>query len=338
MMQQITLPEEIVLRFYNEDEECICIREISHINYGGQARIYKFNHGGNEYLLKAVFANDRKIFRTIDSIRQKLLKEKELPESIINRTLPIGQGCCNGNVFEGIGSFKFACLFVFKYLNGKSLTEVVPPVSARYILDYLKNNNIDNFEIRKRIATDIAHILALLEKNDIVHGDLQDNWLVDDEYKVHLIDIEGSGILKGNSWEWVPLAEGKPGYLRPSEDVKEGKVWIRKTTLHTDRWMGFNLIFNVLTGIKHPFFFLPVCDKEKINRLINQINLDKKDWIPHCLDNSGFEDLSDPGLRAFFEQLPIGLRSLFFQTFIIGYNDPESRASFQEIHKALITL
>lgn len=339
MMQRIILSEEIVCNFYDKNDGQIRIKEITQFSYGGQARIYKFNHGEKEYLLKAVFSNDRKIFRAIDSIRQKLLKEEDLPASVINRTLPIGQGCCKGNVFEGIGSFKFACLFIFKYLNGKALADTVPPVSTKYISDYLKSNSIDNFEVRKRIATSIAQILALLEKNDIVHGDLQDNWLVDNENNVHLIDIEGSGILKGNGWEWAPLAEGKPGYLRPAEDEKDGKTWIRKTTIHTDRWIGLNLIFNVLTGIKHPFFFLSVCDKEKINRFISQTNLKKKDWTPYCIDNSDFKNLlSDPDLRKFFDQLPIELRNLFFQTFITGYNNPESRATFQDIYKALTTL
>lgn len=327
-MSTVRLLEGIGINFYDKNLEAIRLNELEQINYGGQARLYKFRHNGVDYLLKAVFCNDRKIFRAINTIRSKLLKEHDLPATIIRRTLPIGQGCCNASYFDGIGMFKYACLFVFNYLAGKDLNELMPSIRTEFLNDYLKNSSIENFDERKRIAKDIAKILMLLEKNDIVHGDLQDNWMIDESNNVNLIDIEGSGILKGNSWDWAPITEGKAGYLRPGEDKKEGKDWIRKTTLQTDRWIGFTLIFNVLTGIKHPYFFLPISDRTRIIKFINETDPKIKDY----------KKLIDPALHGFFEQLPLEFRELLFRTFILGYNEPNNRASFQEIYQAIIRI
>lgn len=317
-----------------------------HLNTGGQGQIYQcLEQDGKHYLVKAMF-NEDSIFKRLHAAKTRL--NSKLPLSLNKRSFPIGQGYCSPQEI-GITSAKGIYLLAFDWLDAESLDLKFRIVEDDKVTDFVQQNNIPYFNVRKKIAMDIAEALMLLENAGIVHGDLYpDNFMVDPNNQVHLIDLEGCGIShKYNQWLYHPIASGKrstfpyppstTGEYKTSHDAEGNTYKYIKTSAYTDRWTGLSLIWYVLTSLPSPFVFLKNGGESNISALQNAAQNSPPQWIPVVSNFDKWSTKCTPQhFQAFFNQhfLP-DFGKLLHKTFITGFNNPSQRSTFKEIYAVL---
>lgn len=127
----------------------------------------------------------------------------------------------------------------------------------KLILPYLRHGCLHHFlrtvpgpssTQRLQFASDAAEALSLLHESGIVHGDVNSwNFLVDDEFRLCVIDFSGSTVdgLNGSAFEGVRYC-----LPRSIEDL---------STVRTDLFALGSLIYEIVTG-REPF--ADVLDRE----------------------------------------------------------------------------
>ena len=298
-------------------------KDIEFIDAGGQGPIYKWSN------MTLKFHEDDSILRKMVELRkrlkayQNLSNARPMPKGLAERTFMVCTGTAEGS---DIGTPMRKHLFVlgFNWLEGSKF-------------DY-------SLKVEQSVRVDMASVLVnqllYLEKLGVVHADINpSNYLVDKDNVPHMIDIEGAGLLHGQTGNWLyrPAVLGKkvPGFISPPEAQTQPPT----VDQYTDRWFGLILVTCMLAGAS-PFFFLTRADKPSLTEFRDcAIKGFQKTslvvWPPEGIENH--QHLQEPirnsntmeKLRKLWGKFAKGrLVPLLFNTFVRGMNNPKKRSSF----------
>ncbi|MHA2297992.1 MAG: lipopolysaccharide kinase InaA family protein [Candidatus Hodarchaeales archaeon] len=307
---------------------------------GSQSIIYKWLYNDECYIVKVFTAGSatNEIFRRIKIIRQRIRKIKDIPVPfpIIERTLPLAQGYIYAEEleedFEGVVSF-FPFL-VFNYIEGVTLQ------------DYLRNED-DHCSMRRcRVLEGFIDLLCVIEKAGLVHCDLYpENFLVDNESKMYLIDLESAGIqfiedgISKKSWLFRPLVRGRRGYFcYPPEMIKDELLFF-------DRWQYMYLVFRILFKNWHPLHFLKRIDFPALEALYKATKHKDNQWPPEFKKKKRIEPFlnSEPNAEQFRIMINQFLGDkypdfahLLIQTYITGLKEGKKRPTMCKDIKPVI--
>ncbi|MCS7243279.1 MAG: protein kinase [Candidatus Calescibacterium sp.] len=287
--------------------------------FGGQGRIYFYR----DYLLKVLPLDDDtesipRRFKTLKKVCANL--NDEIKKFIVYRGIPLSISVDFKNYFNFRTTDK-AILLLFNFLDGEDLFNFLKdelPLSQKRINVYRK----------------LIDILIAVNSVGIIHGDLYpDNFLVDKNEDVYILDLEGAGILiDRKEWEWKPLVIGKESLFPLPPEVK----FKNEFTIYSDVWTGVYLLFFILTGIK-PLDFMLRNDHKYLQSIIPSINKSKNSWPPELPVNSIREQRKYADFHSFYSSLfkKKKLSEILINTYIKGYLDYTYRPKFEEIKEAI---
>jgi len=313
------------IRFYNNTHYNINVStDIKQISFGGQSRIYVWRVKDRIFLIKAM-PDCPNLFRRIRDLRIGLGDTKVF--SIKYRSLPIGQGFGTPEEF-GFKTAKMIYLLVFNYIEGIGIRE------------YFGDNEKPLSPKRICLAKQVLDILIHLQSKFIVHGDLYpDNFIIDGNNIVYILDIESAGITNEfwKNWKWHSLVIGKTHVFPNGPEVEDNKC----ISTFSDRWIGTYLIFWILCGF-HPFPFLSCIDNNSLKQLAERTNRKHICWPPILLrdlqgniKNKTFSiEKFDTFMSHYFKQY-CTFDKIINLTYIYGYDNPQKRPSFREILESL---
>jgi len=316
--------EGLQARFLDGTSRDIDFTGFTYLCSGGTSTIYTGEIDSTPCVMKIITTacDYRDIFRRVRVIRERLLAQKNLPASFARRSVPIAQGLIESTMLgPSFSDLKETYPFLaFNFIEGESLARYLegsPPGSGK----------------RTRACKSLLGICVCLERAGIVHYDLYpDNFLVDANGRIYLIDLESAGVSSGGQWTWKPLVKGKTGIfcLPPDADP-----CLEACSPYFDRWNAVYLAFWVLFGY-HPMEFLTRCDTEVLELLVASTSTSQPVWPPRLKNKADIEPYlvkdgvldqmaSDSG-RVFqgatnasrFNELLVG-------TFIKGFHHPEKR-------------
>ncbi|MEQ9714973.1 MAG: protein kinase [Candidatus Asgardarchaeum sp.] len=313
-------------RFYSNPIQVNVENDLKNENYGGQARIYSWKFRNKKFIVKAI-PDDSEIFRRMRDIYYALSdrKRRKIPHSIFLRGIPVAQGLGTPEEFK-FRTAKSVYLLVFRYTYGEILSEYFkkrkePPLS----------------DVRKNIAKKLLDILIYMQDRNVIHGDLYpDNFLVDRNGQVFIMDFEGAGVMNSNRrfWIWKPTVLGKDYIFPNPPEVKRTGV----PSFFSDRWIGVFLIFWTLVGI-HPLPFLIRIDNKALEDLYNNTDKNKHQWPPVIKSTCKYIQKEYPieKFRTFMEHYfgDTNFGRILFLTYIIGFKEPSKRPSFREVKVSL---
>ncbi|MCX7758739.1 MAG: protein kinase [bacterium] len=295
------------------------IEELKDPIFGGQGRIYFYR----DYILKVLPLDDDtesipRRFKTLKKVCSNITDE--IKKFIIYRGIPLSISVDFKNYFNFKTTDK-AILLLFNFLDGKDLFNFLKdelPLSQKRINIYKK----------------LINILIAVNLVGIIHGDLYpDNFLVDKNEDVYILDLEGAGILiDRKEWEWKPLVIGKESLFPLPPEVK----FKNEFTIYSDVWTGVYLLFFILTGIK-PLDFMLRNDHKYLQSIIPSINKSKNSWPPELPVNSIREQRKYADFHSFYSSLfkKKKLSEILINTYVKGYLDYTCRPKFEEIKEAI---
>lgn len=297
--------------------------DIEFVDAGGQGPIYKWN----DMTLK--FHEDDSILRKMVELKRRLKTYQNLPNArpvpkgLAHRTFMICTGTAEGSDI-GTPMRKHLYVLGFNWLDGERF-DYRPKMKQTARVD---------------MASILVNQLLYLEKLGVVHADINpSNYLVDKDNIPHMIDIEGAGLLHGQTGNWLyrPAVLGKkvPGFISPPEAQTEPPT----VDQYTDRWFGLILVTCMLSGTS-PFFFLTRADKPSLDefRECATKGFQKTSqvvWPPAGIESH--QHLQEPlrnsattqKLRNLWGKFAKGrLAPLLFNTFVRGIDDSKKRSSF----------
>jgi serine/threonine protein kinase len=307
--------------------------ELELISFGGQGQIYKWEHQGKHYVIKAVL-NDESVFRRLNQMREaveRLAKGlgQRIPEGILKRAFPVGRGWVDNPEELGFDKSDQMTVIVYNWIDGEPLDSYLysqlcsePPLSS----------------VRVKLAKQVLELLAFLEKAGIANYDMfPDNFVVDPLGQVYIIDMEGAGLFDPNTrtWVWTPVALGKnfPGYCKPPEfDAVDEDLKV-----FSYRWIGASLVFHILFGVS-PFAFMRRIDLKALLELYDYVDKGAIAWPPYGAEKTQYVNPRlDPAKFRTLIRSSCGVGSrgvcplemLAFLTFISGFDKPAHRPSFE---------
>jgi len=207
-------------------------------------------------------------------------------------------------------------------------------VDGPLLTDYLRGEDPLSPK-RIRAAKQLLDILIFLQNHGVVHSDLYpDNFMVDRQGKVCVLDLEGAGIKTASgNWDFKPVVTGKT-YLWPLPPEVEG--FGGTPTFQSDIWVGAYLIFETLTGFK-PLDFMLRMDREALEDLC-QAATSTPCWPPEVRSlRFANPDFPLSEMRRFmdyyFKDTCFG--GLLFATYVVGWKTPPARPAFPIFKTAL---
>lgn len=295
---------------------------------GGQGRVYRGKINGKDTLLKVMpdfTLGAAQTFRRLKGMRGSFMRLKDTLKLADNdpafdrvtyRGLPIGQGTARPDEFQ-YPQAKTLYIFAFHFIDG--------PLLEKYLKDEEPLS-----ERRKKVAKQIIDIMIFLRQGGIVHNDLYpDNFIVDRQGKVFIMDLEGAGIRDNTrrNWEWKPTVGGKPQIWPVAPEVESGTP-----TFQSDIWIGAYLLFWTLTGFK-PLDFMSRIDKKAMDDLYDSVNHKRPCWPPILQKELRFVNSAFPPekMKEFMDYYFQGTHfgATLFATYVPGYKKPHTRPSFR---------
>ena len=285
--------------------------------FGGQGRIYFYEN----YIIK-VFPLDEnsesipRRFRSLKKICTRI--DPNVYPFITFRGIPLATAVDVKNYFN-FKTVDKAILLLFNLVKGQDL------------FDYLK----DEFPLSEKridVYKKLIDILTAMNSVGIVHSDLYpDNFIVDNNQDVYVLDLEGAGIWN-NQWEWMPLTTGKESLFILPPEIK----FDNRFTIYSDIWTGLYLIFFVLTGFK-PFDFLHRSDHKYFQNVVFSVDDSEITWPPVIpneliIDSKRYEEFRN--LYSFLFSKG-EFSKVLFNTYINGYLNPDLRPSFKKIKEVI---
>ena len=250
---------EILINLYGGYESNINSSDLQSTPYaGGQGKIFTYEYNGKKYLLKP-FPFQPNIVNRMNQMYERVRQQSggEIAENVYKRTFPRGYGKVNP-MLVGYKRAKQIPFLIFEYIDGKTLQDLFNRQTKPYISKFESYNSlmsldmILNYRNRLKICKTLLEKVCVLHKSGVTMIDIKpENFIIDRNNEVHIIDIEGGGIYNEgeDSWILMPVVNQVPdiGWSSPKEV---------ELSIYTDRWYITLLVWRILTDVLHPFIFL----------------------------------------------------------------------------------
>ncbi|MFW9994640.1 MAG: lipopolysaccharide kinase InaA family protein [Candidatus Odinarchaeota archaeon] len=335
------LDKTIKINFYDGKIVDIKRKDLSWFSSGSQSIVYTLELENTDLVVKVFttgITDNKDLFRRIKTIRKRIKRLESVPDSFKIRTIPVGQGYIYAeNLEEDFeGEDRYFPFLVFNFVDGITLE------------DYLRNDDSICSEKRCKALESLRDILCAIERLGLIHCDLYpENFLVDKEGTLYLIDLESGGILQFEKdkpmekWIHLPLVKGRKGYFCFPPEATDGNFF------HFDKWNALYLVFLTLFK-QHPLSFMRRIDHVALAELKKVTKHKKNEWPPVIKNKDKIElylyeknsEYDIESLRStindYLGKTYSQFSEILIKMYIIGLNRIDSRPSFCNDIKPII--